>query len=299
VVPLREASGFHQRFRAEVGRQALRPLDYVSRRERPLPAAERTQYRGCLRPFAVRDPATKTVHDFRVAYVWSSEEARSVAGARERALAAAEAALLKVQRGLGGRHYKTKKQVDDRVATIVGPAVKGLLTVTTSVAGGRPRLSVTRHHNAMAQAAELDGLYALATNLPGRLTASQLLRLYKEQTLVELRHRDLKGTLRVRPIFLHNDDRIEALIGIVGLALLIFGLIELDLRRAMGPEDELQGLLPEGRSARPTGRNILAAFQGLGLTYTRTGLVIDRLTRTQRRILQLLKVPIPWHERQG
>jgi len=28
----------------------------------------------------------------------------------------------------------------------------------------------------------------------------------------------------------------------------------------------LDGLLPEGRAARPTGRNILAAFQGLELT---------------------------------
>ena len=69
--------------------------------------------------------------------------------------------------------------------------------------------------------------------------------------------------------------------------------MELDLRRALGSEDELQGLLPEGRSARPTGRNILAAFQGLGLTYTPAGIRLDRLTTTQRRILELLQVPLP------
>ena len=46
-------------------------------------------------------------------------------------------------------------------------------------------------------------------------------------------------------------------------------------------------------------RTNAAAFQGLGLTYTRDGLVIDRLAHTQRRILQLLKVPVPWPERQG
>jgi hypothetical protein len=299
VVPLREASGFPGRYRSDVGPQALKPLAYVSRRERRLPPATRTQYRGCLRALAVADPETSQRHDFRVAYIWSSEEARSVADGRERALVAAETALGKVQHGLGGRYYQTQQQVADRVSTILGPAVKGLLMVTTGMQGKRPTLTFARDQAAIAHAAELDGLYALATNLPGRLTATRLLRLYKDQSLVEVRHRDLKGPLRVRPIFLHNDDRIQALISIVGLALLIFGLIELDLRRALGPDDELQGLLPEGRAARPTGRNILAAFQGLGLTYTQDGIVIDRLTRTQRRILQLLKVPVPWPERQG
>jgi hypothetical protein len=299
VVPLREASGFQARYRAEVGPQALKPLAYVSRREGRLPPTKRTRYRGCLRSFAAADPETKQRHEFRVAYIWSSEEARSVAEARGRALGAAETALGKVQGGLGGRHYKTKEQVADRVSAILGPAVKGFLTATAGMANKRPSLTVARNQAAIAQAAELDGLYALATNLPGPLTATRLLRLYKEQSLVELRHRDLKGPLRVRPIFLHNDDRIQALISIVGLALLIFGLIELDLRRALSPDDELQGLLPEGRAARPTGRNILAAFQGLGLSYTRDGIIIDRLTRTQRRILQLLKVPVPWPEREA
>ena len=77
---------------------------------------------------------------------------------------------------------------------------------------------------------------------------------------------------------------------------MVFGLLEADLRQALGPDEQLDGLLPEGRTARPTGRNILAAFQGLGLTYTPNGIVLDRLTTTQRRILQLLKIPPPWPE---
>ena len=56
VVPLREASGFRERYRTDVGASALEPLDYVSRRERRLPPAQRTQYRGLLRPFPVTDP---------------------------------------------------------------------------------------------------------------------------------------------------------------------------------------------------------------------------------------------------
>ena len=141
-----------------------------------------------------------------------------------------------------------------------------------------------------------DGIYALATNLPGRLTAATLLGLYKQQHMVELAHRANKSVLNVRPIFLHNDDRIAALVSIVGLALLIYGLIETDLRQALGPDQHLPGLLPEGRAARPTGRNILAAFQGLGATYTPHGLRLDRLTNTQRDILNRLNIAPPWPE---
>jgi transposase len=296
VVPLRDASGFGERFLAEVGHQGLHRLDYVADRQRHLQAAQRTRYRGALRPFQLTDPDTGQPTTFRVAYIWSSEEARSVADGRERALARAEQALGKVQRGLGGRHYKTRTQVDAKVARILGPQVRGLLQVTTGTCAGKPTLCVARDQAAITAAARTDGVYALATNLPGRLSATQVLRLYKDQPLVEWRHRDAKQTLRVRPIFLHNDDRIAALVSVVGLALVLFGLLEADLRHALGPDRRLDGLLPEGRAARPTARSILAAFQGLGLTYTPDGIVLDRLTGTQRRILELLTIPIPWPE---
>ena len=111
------------------------------------------------------------------------------------------------------------------------------------------------------------------------------------------RHRDLKQTLRVRPVFLHNDDRIEALIAVIGIALLIFGLIEAELRAALGANVPLPGILPEGRAARPTARAVLAAFDGLHLTYTASGIVLDRLTQVQRTILALLNIPLPWPEK--
>jgi len=96
----------------------------------------------------------------------------------------------------------------------------------------------------------------------------QRLKIYKDQWIDEQRHRDLKQTLRVRPVFLHNDARIEALIAVIGVALLIFGLIEAELRAALGDATTLPGILPEGRAAKPTARAALAAFTGLCVTYT-------------------------------
>ena len=68
------------------------------------------------RDWEVTDPETGERHRFRVAYIHSSEEEREVAAARERALGKAEEKLGRVAGGLGGRHYKTRKQVERRVA---------------------------------------------------------------------------------------------------------------------------------------------------------------------------------------
>jgi transposase len=299
IVPFRASTGFKERFLTDVGHRGLRKLDYVSERERKLGTARRTRYRGALRDWEITDPETGEPLRLRVAYIHSSEEARETAAARERALGKAEAALGRVRNGLGGRYYKTKAQVDRRVARILGTKLEGLILVETATKNGKPTLAYHREQQAIEKAAATDGIYALATNIPGRLSPGGVLTLYKGQQIVERRHRDYKQTLKVRPIFLHNDDRIYALTSIVGIALLIFGLIEAELRKALeneGEEEQLPGLLPEGRYAKPTGRNVLAAFQGLGLTYTTQGIRLDRLTHTQRRILQLLEIQPPWPE---
>jgi transposase len=294
IVPLRANTGFRQRYLGELGPGRLRALGYVAEREKDLAPALRTRYRGALRDWPMQDPQTGEIRRFRVAFIHSCEEAREVAAARERALTRAEQQLARVTRGLGGRHYKTKARVERRVGQIIAANIAGLISVKVATRAGKPTLHYQRDQAAIERAAATDGIYALATNQPGRLSAGRVLALYKDQQIVERRHRDLKQTLKVRPIFLHNDDRIHALVSIVGIALLIFGLIESQTRHALGEVEQLPGLLPEGRAAKPTGRNILAAFQGLGLTYTQSGIALDRLTHTQQTILDLLAIQPPW-----
>jgi hypothetical protein len=294
VVPLRASAGFRERFLADVGHDALRPVRYVPQREHKLPPKLRTVFKGALRDWEIPATGEHPSLRLRVAYIHSSEEAAQVADARERALVKAEDALGRMRNGLGGRYYKTREQVERRIGQILGVNIVGLIDVTVGTRNGKLTLTWERNQQAIATAASFDGIYALATNLPGRLSAGQVLRLYKDQQIVERRHRDMKQTLKVRPIFLHNDDRVYALLSIVGISLLIFGLIEAQTRAALGPEQQLPGLLPEGRSAKPTGRNILATFQGLGLTYTHTGIQLDPLTDTQQHILELLQIQPPW-----
>ncbi len=264
VVPLRADTGWAGRFDAGVpgGLADLQVLDHVSWRERNLPASQRTVWKGLLALFPVTGE-DGTRHDLQAAYIWSSEEAASVRDARERALAKAEEALTRIRNGLGGRSCKTRRQVDAKVAQILAGAAAGLLTARTGTRAGKPVITWARDDDAIAAASRLDGLYALATNLPGHgdgtpLTALDVLKIYKGQWIVEQRHRDLKQTLKVRPVFLHNDDRIQALIAIIGIALLIFGLIEAELRASLGDGVALPGILPEGRPAIPTARAVLA-----------------------------------------
>ncbi len=293
IVPLRASAGLRERFTTDCGHRALRPVRYLPEREAKLPPTDRTRFRGALRDWEIAS-AHGPALPLRVAYIHSSEEAAQVADARERALVKAEDALQRIRNGLCGRHYKTRLQVERRVGQIIGVNIAGLIDVTASTRHGKPTLTWQRNQDQIAATAAFDGIYALATNLPGRLSAGQILRLYKDQQIVERRHRDIKQTLKVRPIFLHNDDRVYALLSIVGISLLIFGLIEAQTRAALGDSQQLPGLLPEGRCAKPTGRNILTAFQGLSLTYTPTGIQLDRLTDTQQHILDLLEIQAPW-----
>ena len=148
VVPLRADTGWAQWFAADVpdGLAALDRLDHCSQRQRRLPEDQRTVWKGVLRERDIADDDTGATHRLRIAYIWSSEEAASVADARERALTTAEDALTRIRNGLGGRYYKTRKQVDDRVATIIGHRIADLITVTTGIDDqGKPTIAWHRN----------------------------------------------------------------------------------------------------------------------------------------------------------
>jgi hypothetical protein len=201
VVPLRASAGFRERFLADVGHQALRPVRYVPQREAKLPPRLRTRFKGALRDWEIPGNDKHPPLVLRVAYIQSSEEATQVADARDRALLKAEDALQRMRNGLGGRYYKTQAQVERRIGQTLGVNIAGLIDVTVTTADGKLTLAWHRNHDAINTAASFDGIYALATNLPGWITAGQILRLYKDQQIVERRHRDMKQTLKVRPIF--------------------------------------------------------------------------------------------------
>lgn len=204
----------------------------------------------------------------RRVFVWSSTRTGAAQVARTKKLARASDDLGRLERGLGGRHYPDAEAVQQRVTAIAsGRRVTGYLRtdIGTDPAAGKPTLTWHFDDDAVAAEAATDGWYALLTNLDPRVAdASEVLRRYKGQEVVERRYSNFKGPLAVAPMFLKNNRRIEALITVICLALLIFCLIERALRLAIAPALVLAGLYA-GRPAKPTGRLIFHALSRLRL----------------------------------
>ena len=93
------------------------------------------------------------------------------------------------------------------------------------------------------------------------------------------------------PIFLKNNRRIAALITVICLALLIFCLVEREVRRAIAPAEQLDGLYV-GRPAKPTGRLIFDALDQLRLIpgHRDDPPLIPQPGPLQTRLLDLLDV---------
>lgn len=230
----------------------------------------------------------------RRVFVWSSARAGAAAGARTKKLARARDDLERLGRGLGGRYYKTDKQVIERIAVITKTRrVTAYLhtTVGTDPANAKPTLEWHFDQSAIDAQAATDGWYALLSNLAPDITTAEMFHLYKGQEAPERRYHNFKGPIAVAPMFLHNNRRIEALISVICLALLIFALVERTVRRALHPTIKLAGLWA-GRPAKPTGRLILAALSHLRLipaTDTNPA-QIPRPPPLQARLLELLGI---------
>src|SRR6266511_4414693 len=276
--------------------QAATPVDYVAARDQHKPPERRGSWRVIedtmtLAGKAKRDP----VLSLRRVLVWSSARAQAAQTNRARKLQRARDDLGRLERGLGGRHYPDQDAVTARVRTITtSRKLVGILKaeVATDPTTGKPTLSWHFDQAALDALAATDGWYALLTNLdPAEADAAEILRRYKGQEVVERRYGSFKGPLAVAPMFLKDNRRIAALITVICLALLIFCLVERQVRQAIAPAQKLDGLWAH-RPAKPTGRLIFTALARLRLTPA-SGTdppIIPQPPPLQAHILELLKV---------
>jgi transposase len=125
----------------------------------------------------------------------------------------------------------------------------------------------------------LKGRYLLVTDHPD-LSTVEMLATYKDKDQVEKCFRVAKGVLRVRPIYLHKDERIAAMLLVNMIALLVYSLTERRCRH--------NGL-------QITGRQMLYEFGPLHIIETcfRDGSVLYRsmpLTPQQQEILKRMRI---------
>jgi transposase len=275
--------------------QAATPVDYVAERDADKAPEDRGTYR-VLEDTMVLTGKTKTdpAVELRRVFVWSSARAGAAEKARAKKLERARDDLERLGRGLGGRYYRTDKQVNDRIAVIAKQRrVTTYLqaTVGTDPTTSKPTLAWQFDQTAIDAEAATDGWYALLTNLPADIDTAGVFRHYKGQEAPERRYHNFKGPLAVAPMFLKNNRRIEALISVICLALLIFALVERAVRLALLPAVKLAGLWA-GQPAKPTGRLIFTALSHLRLQpATDTSPArIPRPPPLQARLLDLLDI---------
>jgi transposase len=275
---------------------AAAPVDYLAERDHGKPAEQRGSYRVVEDTMTISGKRTADpVLRLRRVFVWSSARAQAAATARTRKLERATGDLERLTRGLGSRHYPTVDKIQARLAAIAKQRrISGLLhtQLGTDPVTGKPTLAWRFDQAALAAEQATDGWYALLTNLdPTQANAAQVLARYKGQEVVERRYGSFKGPLAVAPLFVQSNRRIQALVTVICLALLIFCLVERQVRRAIAPDLTLQGLYV-GQPAKPTGRLVFEALAHLRLIPAsgHDPPIIPQPQPLQARLLHLLDV---------
>jgi transposase len=254
---------------ASIHRATATPVDYIAERDENKLPWHRGAYR--VTEDTMDQPGRRKkdpVHQLRRILVHSTANAEAAGKARALKLAQARTELDTLTRTAGTRYHPTVASVTAKAAEIARRrrATTYLQTTITTTATGAPGFAWTFDQTAIDADAAGDGWYALLTNLGPDVDAAEVLHRYKDQPVVERRYSDLKGPLAVAPMFLRHNRRITALITVICLALLIFSLIEREVRTNLAPDTDMIGFYTNDRRAmKPTGRLILKALGDLRL----------------------------------
>ena len=142
-----------------------------------------------------------------------------------------------------------------------------------------------------------DGLFPLVSN-DEIVEPAGVLEHYKQQPYLEKRFHTSKSILEVAPVFLHKNERIEAILFLYFIALMVVSLMERNIRQQMLAQDiESLPIRPTGLSCeRPTWNNISYFFRNIYLAMIVNGTkvissTIKGMTLLHRQLLKLLKVP--------
>jgi hypothetical protein len=278
----------------------LLPLEYVSAHDAARPPDERTTYHGAAGSLEVVVPDAHggaRRQRLQRLFVRSSEEQAACRRNRARQRERAEAEIAGIVGRVGSRWYPTAERARAKIEAILERRhLTDLYRVTRGEAAGRPTVTCALVPAALARAEALDGYYVLETTRSAEeTTPSTLLAEWKGQWQIEQRHRSAKGPLRIRPLFVTSNQRLVGLLTILGIALMVFSLLERAARRTLGPGAKVPNLLAGHVAARPTGDNLLKALRTISLVTLELAGTRHRapsdLTALHRTLLQLLDVP--------
>lgn len=214
----------------------------------------------------------------------------------------------------GRKRYRSKQELSQVVEQLLSKYhLTGIIKVTLRTEkhkDGGERWIVAAYERDQdgwqAMVARL-GWQIFLTNVPNKAyDAAQIIHTYRRQPHLERGISRLKSrNLHIRPVYLHDQQRIVGLTWMLVLALRIIVLMEYRVRRELKKRDEMiVGLKPGSKTVatqRPTTERMLKAFSDITWsTITLDGTQhhhVTPLTDTQRHILQLLYISTDVYER--
>jgi transposase len=132
----------------------------------------------------------------------------------------------------GQVHYRTLAQVQARAKTQCRRSPVGqLVTVEAKQVQDRIVLCWQIKVNELRNQMQQDGRYLIVTNDP-TLSPQRMFELYRAKDGVEKDFRLCKSQLKVRPLYVHKDPRIQAMLLLNMLALLAYTILERQARQA-------------------------------------------------------------------
>jgi hypothetical protein len=240
--------------------------------------AEPVRYQACVVDrFAVNGVADAGVH----LMVFDPRRAQAEAHERATAQVRMERALEQLQARLNGPKLKKLDDARRRLDTLRsrhGLAARFVRT-ELDVQDGVLVLRWACDAEVLAAMAQRDGRWPLVTNRTG-LTDAELcvwaVRRYKTHGRIERDQHLLKGPLRLRPFFVHNDERVRALVAVCAWALMAWTLVERQARRTLAPPSKKREV------ARPWVRRVeslLASVAVVTLRVAGTPTLVRQVTR--------------------
>ena len=140
--------------------------------------------------------------------------------------------MKEVRGKIGKPYYRTVEAVQKRADTRIkrSPVGRFMQAHAHTDEQGQIRLRWWVDRHTLLLAMRKDGRYLLVTN-DWSLSPQRMFDLYREKDGVEKRFMVSKSDLKVSPIYLHKDERIEGMLLINMLALLAYSLLERQARQ--------------------------------------------------------------------
>ena len=177
--------------------------------------------------------AGRTVQQ-RCLVVLSGPMRRAIREGRARHLHDLRAELAAVRAKIGQKRYRSVKEVQARANTCRRHSPVGHLLSATAYANRRTAESLCAGRSIGWRCSRSCSTMAATCWSPttGSLAPRRMLELYRSKDALEKRFEVAKQDLRIRPLYVHSDERIRAMLLVNMLALLAYSLLERQVQQA-------------------------------------------------------------------